>query len=66
MMTQEKLQHYIEQLRSKHDKLHKLIEAAEAEKAPDHFVTKLKKEKLELKDSIYFHQRRLETYVQEA
>jgi uncharacterized protein YdcH (DUF465 family) len=42
----------LECLKDKHKKLKQLIEAAEAEKAPSDYVTKLKKEKLLLKDEI--------------
>jgi uncharacterized protein YdcH (DUF465 family) len=39
-------------LEDEHKRVHKLIECAEAEKAPDGFVTKLKKDKLMLKDEM--------------
>jgi len=39
-------------LESKHKDLHSKIEALEAEKAPDKYITPLKKEKLALKDEI--------------
>lgn len=42
----------LEHLQSKHMLHHKLIEAAEAEKAPEDFIKKLKVEKLKLKDEI--------------
>ena len=44
--------HRIEFLEKKHKELHNLIEALEAENAPDASVTKLKKEKLAVKDEI--------------
>tara|TARA_B100002019_G_C21071495_1_gene499250 strand:+ start:570 stop:800 length:231 start_codon:yes stop_codon:yes gene_type:complete len=42
----------IQWLKEKHREHHKMIEAAEAEKAPDEFITRLKKEKLQYKDEI--------------
>jgi len=39
-------------LEIKHNKLHKQIEALEAEKAPDKYIKPLKIEKLKLKDEI--------------
>ena len=60
MMTKEKIEHYIEQLKEKHIHIHKMIEAAESEKAPDEYVKRLKKDKLQLKDDIQFNQKRLE------
>lgn len=39
-------------LESKHKNLHMRIEALEAEKAPEIYITSLKKEKLLLKDEI--------------
>lgn len=39
-------------LESKHNNLHKQIEALEAEKAPDKYIKPLKIEKLQLKDEI--------------
>lgn len=39
-------------LKNKHHDLDKRIEALEAERAPDQYVTSLKKEKLILKDQI--------------
>ncbi len=39
-------------LEDEHKRVHKLIECAEAEKAPDGFVTKLKKDKLMIKDEM--------------
>jgi len=39
-------------LESKHKDLHSRIEALEAERAPDKYITPLKKEKLLVKDSI--------------
>jgi hypothetical protein len=45
-------QAYLKSLQLKHKKLHTLIEALEAEKAPDNIVSLRKKEKLALKDKI--------------
>lgn len=42
----------IDVLKTKHKDLHARVEAAEAENAPDHFLTSMKKEKLKLKDEI--------------
>ena len=42
----------LESLRRKHESLHSRIEALEAEKAPDKYITPLKKQKLKLKDEI--------------
>jgi len=42
----------IDVLKTKHKELHARVEAAEAENAPDHFLTSMKKEKLKLKDEI--------------
>lgn len=42
----------LEQLIKQHKHHHKLIEAAEAEKAPEEFIKKLKVEKLNIKDEI--------------
>ena len=39
-------------LERKHKLLHDRIEAAEAEKCPDKYLTEMKKEKLALKDEI--------------
>tara|TARA_B100000424_G_scaffold269373_1_gene266179 strand:+ start:719 stop:898 length:180 start_codon:yes stop_codon:yes gene_type:complete len=39
-------------LKEKHQELHLLIEAAEAENAPDEWVQRKKKEKLAIKDEI--------------
>jgi len=44
--------HRIEVLEQKHKELHTRVEALEAENAPDEYVTKLKKEKLAIKDEI--------------
>lgn len=43
---------HIEALTRKHEALHRHIEALEAEKAPDKYITPLKKEKLKLKDEL--------------
>lgn len=48
----------IEALERKHKDLHTRIEALEAERAPEKYITPLKKEKLMLKDelaSLYSH-----------
>lgn len=42
----------LESLRYKHESLHSKIEVLEAEKAPDKYITPLKKQKLKLKDEI--------------
>lgn len=39
-------------LESKHNDLHRRIEALQAEKAPDKYITPLKKEKLSIKDEM--------------
>jgi hypothetical protein len=39
-------------LEKKHKNLHETVEALEAERAPEQYITKLKKEKLALKDEI--------------
>ena len=44
--------HRINVLKTKHKELHARVEAAEAENAPDQFLTSMKKEKLRLKDEI--------------
>jgi len=44
--------HRINVLKTKHKDLHARVEAAEAENAPDQFLTSMKKEKLKLKDEI--------------
>jgi|TARA_R110002074_G_C12056940_1_gene620435 uncharacterized protein YdcH (DUF465 family) len=40
-------------LEDKHKHVHNLIEAAEAEKAPEDYVSRLKKDKLLLKDEMH-------------
>ena len=47
-----KTSYRLEVLEQKHKNLHERIEALEAENAPDHMVTKLKKEKLAIKDEM--------------
>ena len=42
----------IEALERKHTDLHRRIEALEAERAPDVYITPLKKEKLSVKDEL--------------
>lgn len=42
----------IESLERKHKDLHARIEAMEAERAPDQYINKLKKEKLVIKDEL--------------
>lgn len=42
----------LEALKRKHTDLHNRIEVLQAEKAPDIYINKLKKEKLVLKDEI--------------
>jgi len=46
------ISHRIDVLKTKHKELHARVEAAEAENAPDQFLTSMKKEKLRLKDEI--------------
>ena len=46
------IEHRIEVLSVKHKDLHNRIETLEAENAPDEFISKLKKEKLLVKDEI--------------
>ena len=46
------LEDRINSLEMRHKHLHNLIEAAEAEKAPDIYVNKMKVEKLQIKDEI--------------
>lgn len=46
------LQDRLASLEVKHKKLHAKIDALEAEKAPDKYITPLKKQKLMLKDEI--------------
>ena len=46
------IENHIEALKRKHAALHNQIEVLEAEKAPDKYITPLKKEKLRLKDAI--------------
>lgn len=46
------IQRRLEFLEDAHAHQHKLVEALEAEKAPDEVVTKAKKEKLRIKDMI--------------
>ena len=46
------ISHRIDVLKTKHKELHARVEAAEAENAPDQFLTSMKKEKLKLKDEI--------------
>jgi len=43
---------YIKSLKKKHKQIHQIIEALEAEKAPDNIISLRKKEKLALKDKI--------------
>ena len=42
----------LESLERKHKHQHSIIEAAEAEKAPDQFINRMKIDKLKLKDEI--------------
>lgn len=44
--------HRIQILKDRHKHIHSLVEALEAERAPEEFITKTKKEKLKLKDEI--------------
>lgn len=46
------MQGRLEALKRKHTELHNRIEVLQAEKAPDIYINKLKKEKLVLKDEI--------------
>ena len=52
MMTQEKIKNRIAILKTRHKEMHKIIEALEAEKAPEDLITVKKKEKLSIKDKI--------------
>lgn len=52
MMTQEKIKNRISILKNRHKEIHKIIEALEAERAPDTSIRNRKKEKLSLKDQI--------------
>lgn len=51
-MTKEKVERHLSSLKVKHHELDKMIEALEAERAPDELVHKRKVEKLHLKDEI--------------
>lgn len=42
----------IDYLKEQHKKIHERIEALEAEKAPEKYITDLKKQKLSIKDQI--------------
>ena len=44
--------HRVEVLQKKHKELHNRVEALEAEHAPDEYITKVKKQKLAIKDEI--------------
>jgi uncharacterized protein YdcH (DUF465 family) len=48
-------------LEKKHQNLHQRVEALEAERAPEQFISKLKKEKLALRDEIVELWRQVET-----
>ena len=60
MITKEKLQNHVNHLKGKHQHLHKMVEAAEAENAPSDYIKGLKKDKLQLKDEIAFNIKRIE------
>ena len=47
------LENRLASLKAKHKALHERIEVLQAEKAPDELITKLKRDKLALKDEIY-------------
>lgn len=44
--------HRIQILKDRHKHMHSLVEALEAERAPEESITKAKREKLNLKDEI--------------
>jgi len=52
MITREKLIHYVESLKEKHDELDKRINQLYLSRADDIQVEELKKQKLRLKDEI--------------
>lgn len=52
MTTKEKMNSYLDSLKKQHNTLHSIVEALEAEKAPDNIISLRKKEKLALKDKI--------------
>lgn len=52
MVTKEKIQHHIKHLQEQHDTLGDRIEKEYAAYGDDYVVTRLKKEKLEIKDEI--------------
>lgn len=51
-MNTDKLNNRLDSLRTKHDKLGKMIEALEGEKAPNPLINLNKVEKLRMKDEI--------------
>ena len=51
-MNIEKINHRIETLKTRHKKQHSLVEALEAENAPDLSIKNAKIEKLKIKDEI--------------
>jgi len=58
-MKEEDYTHRLELLKDRHKNLHSVIEALEAEKAPDKYIKKFKVDKLKLKDEISIIQERI-------
>lgn len=58
-MKEEDYTHRLELLKDRHKNLHSVIEALEAEKAPDKYIKKFKVDKLKLKDEISMIQERI-------
>lgn len=51
-MNIENMKHRIDLLKARHKKQHSIVEALEAEKAPEKVIQAAKKEKLRIKDEI--------------
>lgn len=58
-MKEEDYTHRLGLLKDRHKNLHSVIEALEAEKAPDKYIKKFKVDKLKLKDEISIIQERI-------
>lgn len=58
-MKEEDYTHRLGLLEDRHKNLHSVIEALEAEKAPDKYIKKFKVDKLKLKDEISIIQERI-------
>lgn len=58
-MKEEDYKHRLGLLKDRHKNLHSVIEALEAEKAPDKYIKKFKVDKLKLKDEISIIQERI-------